>query len=118
MAREELVYSVTATLGSAEAREEYLRWLEGGHAAALLAWARAAEVVCLEGAEGAAGGEGGWRVESRYVFEGREALERYLREGAPALRAEGAALAARLGGVSFERRVGVRRWRGGAGAGG
>lgn len=109
---EMIIYSVTATLASEEALEEYLRWLEGGHAAALLAWARAAEVVRLEPGPG-----GEWRAESRYVFEGREALDRYLREGAPALRAEGAALAARLGGVAFERRVGERRWRAG-GAGG
>jgi hypothetical protein len=106
-----LIYSVTATLKSEGAREEYLRWLEGGHAAALLPWALAAEVVRLEPSEA-----GEWRVESRYTFEGREAFERYLREGAPALRADGAALAERLGGVSFERRVGERGWSGARGA--
>jgi len=96
-------YEVTATLKGAEAREAYLTWLKGGHAAALLQWAERAEVISLEqGPDEAAL----WRVKSVYCFQDRAAYERYVREGAPALRAEGLALAERLGGISFERALG------------
>ena len=101
------LYEVTATLMSQEARDRYLGWLRAGHAAALLSWALRAEVSALNPSESSDPSEPqAWRVKSSYVFQDREAYERYVREGAPALRAEGLALAAQLeplGGVSFTR---------------
>ena len=101
------LYEVTATLTSLEARDRYLAWLRAGHAAALLSWALRAEVSALNPSEPLDSAERqAWQVKSSYVFQDREAYERYVREGAPALRAEGLALAAELeplGGVSFTR---------------
>lgn len=97
-----IAYEVTATLRDQGAQAEYLDWLRGGHAAALLHWAERAEVIALD----PPCAEGPWRVKSVYLFSGREAYTRYVEEGAPALRAEGLALALRLGGISFERTLG------------
>jgi len=97
-----IAYEVTATLKSEEARAAYLTWLRDGHASALLRWAERAEVVALD----PTGPEGPWRVKSVYLFSSREAYQRYVEEGAPTLRADGVALAERLGGISFERSLG------------
>ena len=97
-----IAYEVTATLRDEQARGEYLAWLRNGHAAALLSWAERAEVIDLD----PVGPEGPWRVKSVYLFSSREAYQRYVEEGAPALRADGVALAERLGGISFERSLG------------
>ena len=95
-------YEVTATLKGKEALDAYLEWLREGHADALLEWAERSEVIAVERpAEG-----GPWRAKSVYLFSSREAYERYVEEGASRLRAEGLALAERLGGVSFERTLG------------
>ena len=99
------LYEVTATLKSEQACERYLAWLLEGHASALLSWAERAEVTRLDPTP-----EAPWRVKSAYLFQDREAYERYTREGAPALRAEGVALAESLGGVGFERAMGPT-WR-------
>lgn len=47
------------------------------------------------------------RIEVRYVFPSREAFDRYVREFAPALRAEGLALFGPDSGVEFVRSLGV-----------
>lgn len=93
-----IVYSVVATLPDPRMLDEYVAWLTGGHVDGVIeGGALSGEVVRLDGE--------GLRVESRYVFADRAAFERYEREFAPALRADGAA---RFGnaGVVFERRVG------------
>ena len=97
-----LCYEVTATLTGEQAWGAYLDWLKGGHAAALLEWAARAEVVALDRFSDS----DPWRVKSVYLFTSREAYARYVEEGAPRLRAEGVALAERLGGISFERALG------------
>ena len=77
----------------------YLDWLAGGHAAQVLAGgADRAEVVRLQGDS--------LQVETRYRFPDRAAFDRYERDHAPALRADGLA---RFGeaGIRFERTVGT-----------
>lgn len=94
-----LSYVVTAELESEEVRDRYLAWLgTGGHARDVCAaGASSCEVVLLDGAA--------IRVETRYVFASREAFERYEREEAPRLRAEGRALFP--SGVEFTRHTGI-----------
>lgn len=99
---ERIAYSVTATLPDYERRDAYVHWLCDGHIRAVIdAGARTGEVVVLDEAEGVL------QVEARYTFASREALERYLIERAPALRADGLRKFGPETGVTFSRRVGV-----------
>lgn len=78
---------------------EWIAWLREGHIAAVMrGGALSAEVVRLDGME--------IRLEVRYMFVDRGSFERYEREFAPALRAEGSAKFPPGRGVSYERRVG------------
>lgn len=96
-----LVYSVIATLPDAGAAAEYVAWLTGGHTRAVIAGgAASAEVVRVEEPAEPV------RVESRYVFASRADYDRYLRDHAPALRADGMARFGTGRGVTFERRIG------------
>ncbi|MBL0869008.1 MAG: DUF4286 family protein [Phycisphaerales bacterium] len=98
-----VVYSVTAVLPSAEIAGQYARWLVEGHVQAVIqGGARTANVTAWDG-EGAV-----WKVEAVYEFEDRGALDRYMREFAPGLRAEGLARWGGVEGIRFERRVGDR----------
>ena len=92
-------YVVTATLPSETLALEYVAWLLGGHTRQVVAGgASRAEVVHLTDPASPP------RVQARYVFPSRAALDRYLSEFAPALGAEGIA---RWGDrVSFVREVG------------
>lgn len=99
----ELAYTVRATLVDAEQAEVYIRWLLGGHIAAVIAGgASGATVIRLD----AIAGEGRVRVEVRYSFLSREAFDTYVRDHAPALRAEGQRLFGPTSGATFERSVG------------
>lgn len=101
-----IAYTVRATLPDEPTAREYIAWLKGGHVDAVLrAGARSATIVRLDGP---AGPGGGVCVEVRYLFPSREAFDRYEREHAPALRAEGLARFGPGSGrtVSFERSVG------------
>ncbi|MFA6044983.1 MAG: DUF4286 family protein [Phycisphaerales bacterium] len=94
-----LSYVVTATLPDESLALEYQQWLLGGHIQQVVAGgATHAEVVrILEPAAPL-------RVQARYGFPSRAALDRYIKEFAPALRAEGLA---KFGDrVSFVREVG------------
>lgn len=114
-----MFYTVTAEIDDAAVARRYVAWLLGGpggagsHAAEVIAWGGTRAEVCLLDAEegagpgGAADSAGATRVECRYEFPSRGALERYLREGAPALREEGRRLFLSGGGVRLSRRVGV-----------
>lgn len=87
----------------------FLGWLRDVHVADVCAaGAEAAEVVVLDGTEHV--------LEARYHFASREAFERYEREHAPRLRADGRRTLERLGlapeAVRFTRTTGevaVRR---------
>lgn len=96
-----MAYTVTAILPDVGIREAYVGWLHGGHLRAVLdGGAEEARVVVVEEPVAPI------RVETRYVFASREALERYLRDVAPVLRAEGVSLFGSRG-VRFERSIGV-----------
>lgn len=95
-------YEVIASLKDQQAQMDYVAWLKGGHASALLQWAERAEVVVLDHEDD----DSVWRVKSMYLFQSRTAYELYVKEGAPRLRAEGVVLAIQLGGITFERSLG------------
>ena len=92
-------YVVTATLPSETLALEYAAWLLGGHTQQVVAGgASRAEVIHITDPASPQ------RVQARYVFPNRAALNRYLSEFAPALRAEGIAKWGDR--VSFVREVG------------
>lgn len=75
-------YTVIATFDQPAVAEEWIAWMTGGHLADVRAGgALAAEVVRLDGEP--------LSCEARYVFASRADFERYEREHAPRLRAEG-----------------------------
>lgn len=95
-ATQPLIYTVRATFTSQLVADEWVAWLMGGHADALVrGGAERWEVFALDGA--------GCVREIRYRFPDRAAFERYEREFAPPLRAEGAKLFPPERGVTYER---------------
>lgn len=99
-----ITYTVTATLPDEETAFEYAAWLSSDHADKVRrAGADSAAVVrVLEPGVPV-------RVECRYIFPNRGALDTYLANHAPALRAEGLARFPAERGVRFERTVGEIR---------
>jgi Domain of unknown function (DUF4286) len=104
----EIIYTVTATLPDTNTAGEWLRWLREGHIAAILAsGATAAEIIAVDG-------KPNW-FEVRYRFPSREAFDRYEREIAPRLRAEGLKRFPVDRGIVYQRSVGVVQERFGQG---
>lgn len=100
-------YTVTATFSDARMVEEYIAWLRGGHLDGVIAGgAETAEVVRLDPEVGEGGAEV-HRVETRYTFPSRERLDAYIRDHAPALRADGLRRFGPERGVTFSRRIGT-----------
>lgn len=98
-----IAYTVRAGCPSEAVAAAYVAWLEGGHTDEVVkGGAESAMIVRLE--PDAPGGPA--RVEVRYVFSTREAFDRYIRECAPRLRAEGLARFGPGSGVVFERTIG------------
>ncbi len=98
-----MFYAVTASLPDEPLRDEYVAWLTGGHVQDVIAaGAIEARVVVLDPEPSE---KVGVRVESLYMFPTRQALDAYIRDHAPRLRAEGVA---KFGdrGVTFTRRIG------------
>ncbi|MCL4742643.1 MAG: DUF4286 family protein [Phycisphaerales bacterium] len=96
-----IVYTVTATLPDRPTAERYLDWLRDGHVDAVVAaGAHSAMIVRVTDPPDPI------RVETRYVFPTRQALDDYLANHAPALRAEGAERFGPETGVRFARTVG------------
>lgn len=97
-----VAYTVTARFASPARVGDYIGWLAGGHVRQVLeAGALSAEIVRLDGPPEQPA------VQTRYVFATREAFERYEREAAPRLRAEGLALFGPGTGVVFSRELGA-----------
>jgi hypothetical protein len=97
-----IAYTVVATLPDEKTASEYVDWLGAGHVDAVVkGGANSGVIVRIE--------EPGSpiQVESRYVFPNRGAFERYVKETAPGLRAEGLQRFGPERGIRFERRVGV-----------
>lgn len=83
-----VAYTVIAAFPDEVTRGDYLEWLRSEHIAEVIeAGAASATVVRLD--RGRA--EEPIAVEVRYLFASREALDAYVRERAPALRAKGLA---------------------------
>ena len=98
-----IAYNVTATFSDQAGRERYLAWLTPGHVGQVLAGgASSAQVIAIDHDDAG----GGLKVEARYVFVSREALERYFTVHAPALRADGLKHFGPETGVIFARSVG------------
>jgi hypothetical protein len=96
----EIAYTVCVTLPDEALAREWLRWLREGHVQDMLAGgASAAEFVALD--------QPALAYEVRYRFPSREAFDRYERESAPRLRAEGLRLFPVEKGVAYRRSVGV-----------
>jgi hypothetical protein len=96
-----LLYTVIATLPDETTRSEYIAWLREGHIDAVLqGGADSGMIVRIEQPATPL------QVETRYVFSTRALFERYLREHAPRLRADGLARFGPDRGITFERRVG------------
>ena len=92
----EFSYVVRATFDAAPVADEWIAWLRDGHLADVMAGgALSAEVVRLDGEP--------LTLEVRYRFASRASFERYEREHAPRLRAEGAA---KFSGVRYVRTTG------------
>ena len=105
-----ITYTITASFEDAAVAEEWLRWLEGGHIAAVLAaGASDAEVVELDGPNR--------RIEVRYHFPSREIFTRYEQQDAPRLRAEGLQRFPPERGIVYARSTGAVRVREVAGEG-
>lgn len=96
-----IAYTVRATIPDEATAVEYTRWLVDGHVLAVVkAGAVSAEIVRITDPPSPI------RVEARYVFSDQAALDRYLRESAPTLRAEGLAKFPPSRGIALERTVG------------
>lgn len=96
-----IAYTVIATFPNRDLAKAYIDWLTSGHVQAVLAGGAASGVV-VEISDPADPPQ----VESRYVFPDRDALDRYVREVAPALRADGLQRFGPERGVRMERRIG------------
>lgn len=108
-----VMYTVRATCPDEATRARYIDWLANGHAQAVKdGGATAAVIVQLDSEPPAAGARAAFKVEVRYAFQDRPALERYFQEFAPGLRADGLRLFGPDSGVTLERTIGDAVWAG------
>lgn len=97
-----IAYTVRALCPDPLTAQEYVDWLKGGHIQEVIkGGALSAAVIRLDDQPA-----GPHRVEVRYQFADRAALDRYLAQFAPALRADGLKRFPPERGVAFERTVG------------
>lgn len=97
----QVAYTVIATLPDEATADEYIRWLVGGHIQAVVeAGAQSGVAVRIEDPPAPI------RVEARYLFVNQAALDRYIQDSAPALRADGLRRFPPERGILFERRSG------------
>ncbi len=98
-----IAYTVRAHCPDPQTAREYARWLRDGHLDRVIAGgALSATVLLLDPPAAAAPST----IEVRYLFPTRERLDRYLKEFAPALRAEGLQRFPPERGITYERTVG------------
>lgn len=99
-----IAYTVIAMLPDEPTTRDYIAWLEDGHVDAVIEHgAHSAMIVRLEPESGSEGRQ----VETRYVFSTRELFDRYVRDHAPALRADGLKRFGPERGVRFARTIGT-----------
>jgi hypothetical protein len=97
-----ILYTVRVTLPTVQLRGRFLAWLVPGHVMAVKAGGATDVRVVLPDRAGDAGPA---VVETQYVFPARKALATYLRDHAPALRADALQHFPPESGVVFERQV-------------
>ncbi|HKB56925.1 MAG TPA: DUF4286 family protein [Lacunisphaera sp.] len=97
-----ILYTVRATLPTVQQRGRYLSWLSPNHIMQLIAGgATSARVVLPDRANDDAPAI----VETQYVFPSRKAFDNYVRDHAPALRADGLKHFPPESGITHERQV-------------
>ncbi len=94
-----ILYTVAASHPDGDSARRYIAWLNGGHTAAVIRGGATRATVAQVRSEPTP------LVQVRYEFPSREVFDRYVREFAPALRAEGLALFGPGSGVEFARTV-------------
>ena len=98
-----VAYTVIITFSEPELVPQYVSWLSGGHIRQVCeAGALSGLVVLLDPALDELP-----TLEVRYLFPSRAALERYLTDHAPRLRAEGLARFGPASGVTYRRTTGT-----------
>jgi len=96
-----ILYTVRATLPSVQLQSRYLAWLVPDHIAAIRAGgAKAVRVVLPDRAT-----DGPAIVEAQYEFPSRTAFDTYLRDHAPAMRADNLKNFPPETGIKMERQV-------------
>lgn len=98
----EILYTVRATCPSRQVRGRFLSWLTPGHVLQVKAGGATAVRIVLPDPEGESAPA---VVETQYVFPSRRAFDTYLRDHAPALRADALKNFPPESGVSFARQV-------------
>jgi hypothetical protein len=104
----EILYSVRATCPSRQIRGRFLSWLSPNHVLQVKAGgATAVRIVLPERTNDPLHPELAERavVETQYVFPSRKAFDTYLRDHAPALRADALKHFPAESGVTWERQV-------------
>ena len=97
----QILYTVRAACPTIHLRGRYLSWLVPDHVLLVkAAGATSVRVVLPDVAEG-----GPAVVETQYAFSSRQAFATYLRDHAPALRADGLKHFSPEKGISYERQV-------------
>ena len=97
-----LLYTVRTSCPTPHLRSRYLAWLSPGHVMAVRhAGADHVRIVLPERDSESAPAV----VETQYVFPSRQSFERYLRDHAPALRADGLRNFPEETGITYSRQV-------------
>lgn len=97
-----ILYTVRASCPNLHVRGRFLSWLTPNHVAEVMQGGATAVRIVLPDREGEAAAA---VVETQYVFPSRKALETYLRDHAPALRADGLKHFSPESGVTFARQI-------------
>ncbi|HYC70854.1 MAG TPA: hypothetical protein VEB66_06585 [Opitutaceae bacterium] len=98
-----ITYVVRASFPSLQVRGRYLSWLAPDHVEAVRRGGADSVRITLYDP---ASPEGRPALETEYTFPSRKAFDAYVRDHAPALRADGLKHFPPESGVTFERRVG------------
>ncbi len=97
-----ILYTVRASCPSLQVRGRFLSWLSPNHVAEVMKGGASAVRIVLPDRESDAAPA---VVETQYVFPSRKALDSYLRDHAPALRADGLKHFPPESGVTFTRQI-------------
>lgn len=95
-------YTVRATCPDVQTRSRFLAWLSPNHVMEVMKGGASAVRIVLPDRENESGPA---VVETQYTFPSRKALDTYLRDHAPALRADGLKHFPPESGVTFTRQI-------------